>query len=74
MIFGLPTPHVDWFALSAPLSLLAAGGVSLLTAVLLPRGWRRPFGAFVCALGFAAAISDRSFGSSPSAAVSELLP
>ena len=56
MIFGIPTPHVDWFAISAPLSLLAAGGVSLLAAVLLPRNWRRPFGAAVCALGFAAAI------------------
>jgi NADH-quinone oxidoreductase subunit N len=56
MIFGLPTPHIDWFALSAPLSLLAAGGISLLAAVLLPRRWRRIFGAVVCALGFAAAI------------------
>src|SRR5438876_11981398 len=56
MIFGLPTPHVDWFALSAPLALLGAGAVSLLTAVLLPRGWRRIFGAAACALGFAGAI------------------
>jgi NADH-quinone oxidoreductase subunit N len=56
VIFGLNTPHVDWFALSAPLALLGAGAISLLAAVLLPRGWRRGCGAFVCALGFAGAI------------------
>jgi NADH-quinone oxidoreductase subunit N len=56
VIFGIQTPHVDWLAISVPLSLLAAGGVSLLAAVLTPRGWRRTFGAVVCALGFAAAI------------------
>jgi NADH-quinone oxidoreductase subunit N len=55
VIFAIPTPHVDWLAISAPLSLLAAGGVSLLAAVLT-RSWRRTFGAVVCALGFAAAI------------------
>jgi NADH-quinone oxidoreductase subunit N len=51
----IPTPHVDWLAISAPVALLAAGGISLLAAVLVPRGWRRNFGAAVCALGFAAA-------------------
>ncbi|MGB2875486.1 MAG: NADH-quinone oxidoreductase subunit N [Gaiellaceae bacterium] len=56
MILALATPHVDWFALSAPLALLGAGAVALLSAVLLPRGWRRGFGAAVCALGFAGAI------------------
>ena len=56
MIFGLPTPHVDWFALSAPLALLGTGAVALFAAVLLPRRWRRGFGAAVCALGFAGAI------------------
>jgi len=56
VIFGLPTPHVDWLAISASLALLGSGGVSLLAAVLAPRRWRRPFGAVVCALGFAAAI------------------
>jgi len=53
----IPTPHVDWLAISAPVSLLAAGGVSLLAAVLVPRGWRRNFGAVVCALGFATAFA-----------------
>jgi NADH-quinone oxidoreductase subunit N len=56
MIFGLPTPHVDWFALSAPLTLLGAGTAALLAAVLVPQRWRRGFGATVCALGFAGAI------------------
>jgi NADH-quinone oxidoreductase subunit N len=56
MIFGLPTPHVDWLAISASLALLGSGGVSLLAAVLAPRHWRRPSGAVVCALGFATAI------------------
>jgi NADH-quinone oxidoreductase subunit N len=56
VIFGQPTPHIDWLAIAAPLSLLAAGGVSLLAAVLTPRSWRRVFAASVCVLGFAAAI------------------
>jgi NADH-quinone oxidoreductase subunit N len=57
VIFSIPTPHIDWLAISAPLSLLTAGGILLLAAVLAPRAWRRPFGAVVCALGFAAAIA-----------------
>jgi NADH-quinone oxidoreductase subunit N len=56
VIFGLPTPHIDWLAIAAPLSLLAAGGVALLGAVLTPRSWRRVFGASFCILGFVAAI------------------
>jgi NADH-quinone oxidoreductase subunit N len=52
----ISTPHVDWFALSAPLALLGAGSVSLLAAVLLPRHTRRAFAATVCAFGFACAI------------------
>ena len=56
MIYAIQTPHVDWLAISAPLALLAAGGVLLLAAVLTPRSWGRPFGAVVCALGFAAAV------------------
>jgi NADH-quinone oxidoreductase subunit N len=52
----ISTPHVDWFALSAPLALLGAGAVCLLAAVLLPRHTRRGFGATVCAFGFACAI------------------
>ena len=56
MILALATPHIDWLALAAPLALLGAGAVDLLAAVLVPRSWRRPFGAIVCALGFAGAI------------------
>jgi NADH-quinone oxidoreductase subunit N len=55
-VASLATPHIDWFELGAPLSLLAAGVVSLLAAVLVPKSWRRPFGAAVCALGFAGAL------------------
>ena len=49
MIHG---PHVDWFALSPELALLAASAVALLGAVLVPRSWRTPFAAVVAATGF----------------------
>ena len=49
----IETPSVDWFALSPELAMLAAAGVALLGAVLLPRTWIRPVAASVCALGFA---------------------
>src|SRR5438067_12513350 len=52
----IPTPHIDWFALSPELALLAAAGVALLTAVLVPRSIRKPFAAVVCAFGFLAAL------------------
>ena len=52
----IPTPNIDWFAISAPLVLLAAGGIDLLAAVLVPRRMRRAFGAVVCVLGFAGAL------------------
>jgi NADH-quinone oxidoreductase subunit N len=52
----ISTPNVDWFALSPELALLGASAVGLLGAVLLPRPWRRPVGAAVCALGFAGAL------------------
>ncbi|HEU4943124.1 MAG TPA: NADH-quinone oxidoreductase subunit N [Gaiellaceae bacterium] len=51
----MDTPSVDWFALAPSLALLAAGGVSLLGAVVVPRGAVRAFAAIVCALGFAGA-------------------
>jgi NADH-quinone oxidoreductase subunit N len=54
VIASIPTPHIDWFSLAAPLALLAAAGVNLFAAVLLRR--RRAFAAIVCALGFAGAI------------------
>jgi NADH-quinone oxidoreductase subunit N len=46
-------PSIDWFALSTLLVLLGASGVALLSAVLVPRGLRRPFAAGVSLLGFA---------------------
>jgi NADH-quinone oxidoreductase subunit N len=57
MIASLATPPIDWFALAAPLSLLAAGAVNLLVAVLVPRGDRRVVTSTVAALGYAAAIA-----------------
>jgi uncharacterized membrane protein YeaQ/YmgE (transglycosylase-associated protein family) len=56
MIASVATPHIDWFALSAPLALLGAGAVDLLAAVLFRRRRRRGFAALVCLLGFAGAI------------------
>jgi len=51
----IQTPTIDWFALMPVLVLLGAGAVSLLGAVLVPAGVRRPFSFFVTGLGFAAA-------------------
>ena len=48
-------PAVDWFALSPALALLAAAGVALLGAVLVPRSVVRVFSAVVSALGFVGA-------------------
>jgi NADH-quinone oxidoreductase subunit N len=44
-------PHVDWFALSTILALLGASGIALLSAVLVPRPYRRAFAATVAGLG-----------------------
>jgi NADH-quinone oxidoreductase subunit N len=49
----IPTPHVDWFALSPELVLLGATGFALLGAVLIPRAGRRDFAALAAGLGFA---------------------
>jgi NADH-quinone oxidoreductase subunit N len=49
----IQTPAIDWFALMPILALLGAGSLSLLGAVLVPAGGRRPFGFFVTGLGFA---------------------
>ena len=49
----IQTPHVDWFALSTSLVLLGASGIALLSAVLVPRPYRRAFAATVAALGCA---------------------
>jgi NADH-quinone oxidoreductase subunit N len=56
MTLALATPPIDWAAISPALVLLAAGGVNLLVAVLVPRGDRRVVAAVVCTLGFAGAI------------------
>jgi NADH-quinone oxidoreductase subunit N len=46
------TPHVDWFAISPSLALLAGGGVALLSAVLVPPWLQAPLAAFAAACGF----------------------
>jgi NADH-quinone oxidoreductase subunit N len=56
MTLALATPPIDWAAISPALVLLAAGGVNLLVAVLVPRGDRRVVAAILCALGFAGAL------------------
>jgi NADH-quinone oxidoreductase subunit N len=51
----MPTPKVDWFALSPSLALLAASGLALLGAVFVPVVARKAFAAFAAAAGFVAA-------------------
>jgi NADH-quinone oxidoreductase subunit N len=51
----IPTPSVDWLALSPVLALLGASGVALLGAVLVPRWLRRALGAAAAFAGFVAA-------------------
>ena len=48
-------PHVDWFAISPTLSLLAAAALLLMVAVFVPVGPRRAVSAFIGFAGFAAA-------------------
>jgi NADH-quinone oxidoreductase subunit N len=48
-------PSVDWFLLAPENALLAAAGLCLMVAVLLPRAWRRPAGAVACASGYVTA-------------------
>jgi NADH-quinone oxidoreductase subunit N len=51
----IPTPTVDWLALSPVLALLGASGVALLGAVLVPRWMRRALGAVAVFAGFVTA-------------------
>ena len=51
----IDTPNVDWLALSPTLALLAASGVALLTAVLVPAWMRKTVGAVVAFAGFVVA-------------------
>jgi NADH-quinone oxidoreductase subunit N len=51
----IPTPNVDWLALSPTLALLVASVLCLLGAVLFPRDGRRFFSVVVAFTGFVAA-------------------
>jgi NADH-quinone oxidoreductase subunit N len=63
----IEAPTVDWLALSPAVALLAASGLCLLGAVLVPASGRRIFSAFVCGTGFivAAILAGRVFHLSP---------
>lgn len=69
MIVGksIPTPEVDWLALSPSLALLAASGLCLLGAVLFPRESKRLFAAVVAFTGFAASavLAAKVFADTP---------
>ncbi len=52
---SIPTPHVDWLALAPSLALLAASGIALLGAVLVPAWIRHAFAATVTGAGFVTA-------------------
>jgi NADH-quinone oxidoreductase subunit N len=66
VIAAIATPHVDWFALSAPLSLICVSGVLLFVAVLAPRAIRKPlsavlaFGGFIASFAFAVVLDALS--------------
>jgi NADH-quinone oxidoreductase subunit N len=51
----IDTPHVDWFAFSPTLALLAASAVALFAAVLVPAWMRRAVAATVVFAGFVTA-------------------
>ena len=51
----IDAPNVDWLALSPTLALLAASGVALLTAVLVPAWLRKTVSAVVAFAGFVVA-------------------
>jgi NADH-quinone oxidoreductase subunit N len=51
----IPTPKVDWLALSPTLALLGAAGLALLGSVLVPWWMRRVFTAFSAFAGFVTA-------------------
>jgi NADH-quinone oxidoreductase subunit N len=66
IVAAIDTPSVDWLALAPVLALLAASGVTLLGAVLVPEPGRRGFSVLVTLAGFvtagvlAAILYDRS--------------
>ena len=57
----IPTPSVDWFALSPTLAPLAGAAIALLLSVFLPRRARRVVSAIIVALGFAVAFVLAAF-------------
>jgi hypothetical protein len=62
----IPTPEIDWLALSPTLALLGASGLALLGSVLGPSWLRRAFGAFIVFAGFVTAgVSPRSSSTRP---------
>ena len=65
----IPTPNVDWLALSPVLALLGASGLALLGAVLLPGSIRRGFAALITGAGFVSAgiLAGVVFGESETA-------
>jgi NADH-quinone oxidoreductase subunit N len=52
----LQTPHIDWFGLSPVLALIGASFFALLSAVLVPRAYRRLVAASLSGAGFVAGI------------------
>jgi len=52
----IDTPTIDWAALAPELVLLAAAGVAMLFAVLVPKRVEKQLAAIVCALGFVGAL------------------
>jgi NADH-quinone oxidoreductase subunit N len=53
---SLHTPHIDWFGLSPVLALIGMSFVALLSAVLVPRAFRRVAAASISVVGFPAGI------------------
>ena len=52
----IDTPTIDWAALAPELVLLAAAGIAMLIAVLVPKWLEKQLAAIVCALGFVGAL------------------
>jgi len=60
-VAAIPTPSVDWVGLSPSLVPLAAAGVALLGAVLVPARQRHAFAAAVAALGFVGMLAAAAY-------------
>jgi NADH-quinone oxidoreductase subunit N len=55
MLAAIPTPSVDWYALTPLLVLLGGSAVCILAAVVVPASWKLPAGAVVALGSFIAA-------------------